>query len=136
MFMIKFVRSVLCLGSFLLGCGFTQKVMACEIAIAADKQEYALQDIAVLTVTITDNHRSCTFTGKEPKTKTQGLEVTAKTKYKELKTGVWSLKYKVKIVDAKNLFTAFRDNCPSGGGMGSLALKIQDGQSSQSEVGK
>jgi hypothetical protein len=99
---------------------------ACEITLSSDKESYQVNDVAVVNAEIVDTHRNCTFRGKEPKVNATGLELTAKTKYKEKSEGTWTIKYKLKVLAPKNQFTVLRDNCPQGGGSNSIVIKVAD----------
>jgi hypothetical protein len=104
----------------------TSHALACEISLSAEKESYQVGDVAVVTAEIIDTHRNCTFAGKEPKVNTDGLELTAKTKYKEKTPGAWTIKYKLKVLTSKNQFTVLRDNCPKGGGTNTISLKVSE----------
>jgi hypothetical protein len=108
---------------------FSPLALACEINLASEKENYQVGDVAIVTADLIDTHRNCTFTGKEPKVTAEGLELIAKTKYKEKAPGEWTLKYKLKVLNAKNQFTVLRDNCTKGGGVKSISLKVANGGS-------
>jgi len=108
------------------GLGFDTHAFACEITLSSDKESYQVNDVAVVNAEIVDTHRNCTFRGKEPKVNATGLELTAKTKYKEKSEGTWTIKYKLKVLAPKNQFTVLRDNCPQGGGSNSIVIKVAD----------
>ncbi len=104
----------------------TTPAIACEISLTSDKEQYQLGDVAVVSAKLIDTHRDCTFKGKEPKVAADGLELTAKTKYKETSPGEWFIKYKFKISAVKNQVTVYRDNCTKGGGTKSLSLSVAE----------
>ena len=102
----------------------TPFAIACEISLTPDKETYQVGEVAVVTADILDTHRNCTLKGTDPKLNASGLELTAKTKFKEKSPGQWTIKYKLKVLDAKNQFTVFRDGCQHEGGTKSITLKL------------
>ena len=98
-------------------------LFACEINSIADKERYQLGDTAIIKVEVKLTHRNCTDR-ESPKIKLKGLELLAKTAWKEKEVGVWLISYKLKVTAKENEFFAYRDSCDREGGRSTLKLKV------------
>ena len=107
-----------------LGLSIVFQASACEILINADKESYAIGDTATVKVIVKLNHKNCA--DKEgPKLKLTGLELLAKTAWKEKAPAEWVISYKVKILSLENEFFAYRDSCDLGGGKGKIVFQVK-----------
>ncbi|MCK4798572.1 MAG: hypothetical protein KAT05_14420 [Spirochaetes bacterium] len=97
---------------------------ACDIKISTDKSEYNINNFVIITVTLSHDHRNCLHESEEPKIKIQGLEMVGKTKFSEIETGTWQIKYKAKIIDNDPIFIAFRE-CEKGGDEEKINIKVE-----------
>ena len=106
------------------------KVNACEIEfeILGDKKEtYKAGDIIVLKIKVMFTHRVCTEHIKNTDIKTQGGKITGATKWKEISSGVWERKLKVKVLsnkEGKLTLNATR-TCDKTGGFGSISINTK-----------
>ena len=103
---------------------FAFPLFACDILLTPNQESYKIGDIAIIKIELILNHRSCDKEQEEPKITVNGLEITAKTKFKKKADDTWGISYKVKITEKENLFTAYRE-CVKGGGNASLSLKAE-----------
>ncbi len=99
------------------------ELLACEIHSAADKEHYQVGDTAIIKVEVILTHRNCTD-HESPKLKLKGLDLLAKTAWKEKEVGKWIISYKVKVTAKENEFFAYRDSCDRGGGKSVLTLQV------------
>jgi len=98
-------------------------LIACEINVQTDKTSYAVNDYAVFTVTIKQDHGRCLHDGEEPKLVQTGLEVTGKTQFTKLDSNTWQIKYKVKVNDKNASLTVIRE-CTKGGIKENIRLNV------------
>ena len=110
-----------CLFSLPLICALD--VFACEIIATPDKDRYQLGDTAIIKVEVKLTHRNCTDL-ESPKIKLKGLELIAKTAWKEKEVGKWLISYKLKVITKENEFFAYRDSCDRGGGKSTVILPV------------
>ena len=113
---IIFISAVLMLiGAF--------NTFACDISVNTDKKEYRIDEYAIITVVIKQDHRNCLHDGEEPLIKINGLELAGKTDFTEIGDGVWQIKYKAKIIDDSPVFIAERV-CEKGGDLEKISIAV------------
>ena len=98
-------------------------IFACDISINTDKKEYHMDEYAIVTVQLEQDHRNCLHEGEEPLIKVSGLELVGKTEFTEVKNGIWQIKFKVKIVNDSPVFIAERE-CEKDGDLEKISIKV------------
>jgi hypothetical protein len=96
---------------------------ACNISVDTDKDSYNINDYAIVTVVLNQDHRNCLHEGEEPVIKVKGLELVGKTDFAEISNGVWQIKYKAKIIDDSPVFIAER-LCDKDGDLEKISIKV------------
>ena len=96
---------------------------ACNISVDTDKDSYNMNDYAIVTVVLKQDHRNCLHEGEEPAIKVSGLELVGKTDFTEISNGVWQIKYKAKIIDDSPVFIAERV-CEKDGDLEKISIKV------------
>ena len=100
-------------------------VYACDIFLTTDKEKYKIGDTVVLKMEVKWTHKTCVKEAVEPVLKLSGLELVAKTKFKEKSSGLWEVKFKMKVTEKNASINAYED-CPKGGGIANIKLQIED----------
>lgn len=106
-----------------------QQVQACEIeftVLGDQKQEsYKVDDEIVVKIDVIFTHRICPEGIENTKFKYEGIKVLGATKWKEIASGKFERKLKLKVLEgdqAELILEAIR-KCDKEGGYGKLSMK-------------
>jgi hypothetical protein len=103
----------------------TVEASACDILLSSDKDQYKVGDVIVVKMEVKWTHKTCIKEDVEPSLKLVGLELVAKTKFKEISPGIWDVKYKMKVTGKNASINAYED-CSKGGGSANLKIRVQE----------
>lgn len=126
---LKLTLAAIILGIIFFGLS-TSSASACEIdfnVVGDKKDKYEKNEELIIKVTVFYTHRNCPEGIDATKFKTNGIKVVQATKWKEITSGTWERKLKVKIIDTSKgevTINATR-TCDKEGGFGVMKLKTK-----------
>jgi len=114
---------IICLLSFM-------QLNACDIDFSIEKNKkpfYSIGEEIIVCVTVALTHRNCPVDINKTDFKTDGIQILAMTPWKEISTGTYERKLKLKVIGNKSGYIVIKAirTCEKEGGKATLTLKAE-----------